>query len=262
MPKEDGLELKVGAFVVAALACLMGFVLSVSDFSFFDKGDEYSVVFNYSNGLKKGAPVRLAGVDAGHVKALAVFYDTTELRTKVKAGLWVMRGQKIPADSRVLINQLGLLGEKYVEIIPGTSGELLLLGKTMQGEDPVAMESIMAMAGSIAGKLETTLEGINRNVLTGANAEALSRSLENLADITSSIRNGDGSLGKLLADEGVYQHLSLALANIAALTDKLNRGEGTVGKFLSDPGVYRNLEELSADLKMNPWKLFYRPKGK
>ncbi|MBF0594844.1 MAG: MCE family protein [Candidatus Omnitrophica bacterium] len=262
MPKESGLELQVGAFVVVAWLCLMAFVLSVSDFSFFEKGDEYAAIFSYANGLKKGAPVRLAGVDAGHVKDLTIYYDTTELRTKVKAGLWVTRGIGVPDDSRVLINQLGLLGEKYVEIMPGSSSKFLSTGSKLHGEDPVAMESIMAMVGSIAGKLDMTLANVNQRVLTEANTKALAETLQNLAVISASVKNGEGTLGKLFTDDGVYQNLSLTMANVAALTDKLNKGEGTIGKFLTDPSVYKNLDELSCDLKANPWKLFYRPKGK
>ncbi|MBF0387620.1 MAG: MCE family protein [Candidatus Omnitrophica bacterium] len=262
MPKESGLELKVGAFVVLALVCLLGFVFAVSDFSFFEKGENYTAEFTYANGLKKGAPVRLAGVDAGHVKELLVFYNTTKLRTKVRVGLWLTRGMRIPADSKVMINQLGLLGEKYVEILPGSAQAFLPLGAELQGEDPVAMESIMAMVGSIAGKLELTLAKVNNSLLTAGNSKALAEALQNLAAITTTVRRGEGSVGKLFSDEAVYQNLSLALANIAVLTDKLNKGEGTIGKFLTDPGVYRNLDELSADLKANPWKLFYRPRGK
>lgn len=260
MPKESGLELKVGAFVLLAICCLLGFVFAVSDFSFFEKGDDYVAVFNYANGLKKGAPVRLAGVDAGHVKELGVFYDTDQLRTRVKIGMFIAQGVHLPQDSRVLINQLGLLGEKYVEIMPGAANTFLPLGAALTGEDPVSIESVMATVGSIAGKLDVTLATINQRLLTEGNAKALSETLQNLAAVTAMARNGEGSIGKLLADESVYQNLSLTLANIAALTDKLNKGEGTVGKFLTDPRVYQNLEELSADIKANPWKLFYRPK--
>ncbi len=262
MPKESSLELKVGAFVAVALICLIGFVFSVSDFSFFEKRDEYSVIFSYANGLKKGAPVRLAGVDAGNVKDLTVFYDSTELRTKVKVGLLVIRGFEIPSDSRVLINQLGLLGEKYVEILPGTTNDRLPVAASLNGSDPVAMESIMEMVGSISGQLEVTIANVNQKILTDANTKALSESLQNLAAITSAVKNGEGSMGKLLTDQSLYQNLALTLENIAVLTSTMKEGEGTIGKFLTDARVYKNLEELSADLKLNPWKLFYRPKSK
>jgi len=261
MAKESGLELKVGAFVLAAIFCLIGFVFSVSDFSFFENGDPYTVIFNYANGLKKGAPVRLAGVDAGYVKGLTIFYDPKELRTRIRVGLWLPHGVGIPSDSRLLINQLGLLGEKYVEILPGKFNIALPVGATLFGEDPVSMESIMTTVGTIAGKVELTVAGINERILSEANTSSLSGTLQNMEAITLAIRNGDGTIGKLLLDKEVYEKLALGLSNIAEFTGKLNSSEGTVGMFLKDPRVYQNLEELSADLKENPWKLFYRPKG-
>lgn len=262
MPKENGLELKVGAFVALALVCLIGFVFSISDFSFLDNGDEYSVLFSYANGLKKGAPVRLAGVDAGHVKNLVVFYDKSELRTKVKVGLWVNRGTSIPMDSTILINQLGLLGEKYVEILPGKTNIPLGLGAVTRGEDPIAMETIMAQVGSISAKIDTAIAALNQKILTEDNAKSFASTLQNISAITASVKNGDGSVGKLFADQALYQNLSATLANIAVLTNKMKNGEGSVGKLMSENGLYQNLEELSLDLKRNPWKLFYKAKEK
>lgn len=228
MPRESGLELKVGAFVLAALVALVAFVCSVSDFSFFQKGSAYSVVFHFANGLKKGAPVRLAGVDAGIVRALTVFVDPVEQKTRVRADLWLEHDMLIPVDSRVYINQLGILGEKYVEIMPGTAANFWTSATVALGDDPVPMEEILTQVGSISTKLDVTLNEINQKILTEQNAQALAESLQNFAAISTALRSGNG----------------------------------TVGQFLTDQRLYQNLEELTADLKANPWKLFYRPKKK
>ena len=228
MPKESGLELKVGAFVIAAIICLVGFIFSISDFSVFRKGDTYRVMFQFANGLKKGAPVRVAGVDAGHVREIAVAYDRVRRQADVRVDIWMQEGHSIPADSVFMINQLGLLGEKYLEIMPGTSDALLAAGASVKGEDPVPMETITRTLGSLGSKVEATLNSINGGVLTEANKASL----------------------------------AALLANTAGLTGDIRSGQGTVGKFLTDPRLFNNLEELSADLKANPWKLFYRPKGK
>ena len=228
MPKESDLEVKVGAFVLAAIVCLVGFVFSISDFSVFKKGESYQVMFQFANGLKKGAPVRVAGVDAGHIRTIGVLYDPSTHVTDVKVDAWIEHGHSIPADSKFMINQLGLLGEKYLEIMPGVSQGLLAPGATVRGEEPVPMEAITRSIGSLGPKVEEVLNSINTGILTEANKLALAQMLANTAAVTASVRNGDG----------------------------------TVGKFMMDPGVYKNLDEMSADLKANPWKLFYRPKGK
>jgi phospholipid/cholesterol/gamma-HCH transport system substrate-binding protein len=228
MPKELDLEVKVGAFVLAAIICLVGFIFSISDFSVFKKGESYQVMFQFANGLKKGAPVRVAGVDAGHIRGIKVSYDAARHLTDVNVDMWMEEGHSIPADSKFMINQLGLLGEKYLEIMPGASDALLAPGAAVRGEDPVPMETITKTLGSLGAQAEITLNSINTGILSDANKLALASMLANGAAVTTSIRNGDG----------------------------------TVGKFLTDPSVFKNLDELSADLKAHPWKLFYRPKGK
>ena len=228
MPRENNLELKVGAFVAATLICLVGFVLSISDFSIFKKGTIYTVEFHFANGLKKNAPVRLAGVDAGHIRDIRVFYDPQEQKTRVSTMIWMEDGVHVPVGSHYLINQLGILGEKYLEIMPGASNDFVKPGSVLLGDDPVPLETITNQISALGGKLEETLTGVNTGILSEANKKALAETLSNMAAVTGALR----------------------------------QGEGTIGKFLTDKSVFENLDEFTADLKANPWKLFYRPKGK
>lgn len=228
MPRESGLELKVGLFVVTAIMCLVVFIFSISDFSVFRKGLIYSVSFHFANGLKKNAPVRVAGVDAGHVRDITVAYDVFSRKTNVLIDVWLDGEMRLPDDSRFFINQLGILGEKYLEIMPGTSSVLLAPGMKVFGEDPVAMDEITKTISLAGTKLNSTLDSINSGILSQENK----------------------------------QSLAMTLANIAEISKGIKMGEGTLGKFLTDKSVYENLDELSTDLKANPWKLFYRPRGK
>jgi phospholipid/cholesterol/gamma-HCH transport system substrate-binding protein len=254
MPRETNLEFKVGVFVAVSVVCLVLFISSVSDFSFFRKGSAYTVHFYYANGLKKSAPVRLSGVDAGHVRDLKVFFDPLEQKTKVAVGVWLEEGMAIPQDSQVLINQLGILGEKYVEILPGTAADFAEPGAVLKGEDPVPMESITKKLSALGSKAEETFSGINNGILTNNNKQALEAALTHVAGATR-------QLDTEIMSEANKRSVALTLAHMAAVTGSLNSGEGTVGRFLKDPAVYQNLDEMTADLKVNPWKLFYRPKG-
>ncbi|MBF0619778.1 MAG: MCE family protein [Candidatus Omnitrophica bacterium] len=255
MPKETNLEMKVGLFVVAAVVCLVAFIFSISDFSVFKVGTPLRVVFSYANGLKKNAPVRIAGVDAGHVRDIRIFFDTKEMKTRVAVDIWLEGAPQIPGDSKYLINQLGILGEKYLEVMPGVSREFVLAGAMTFGEDPVPMESITKMLSAIGIKLQTTLDSVNSGFLTDANKAAVAKTFGNIALISEGLKNGEGTAGLFLKDKKLYE-------DMAAITGALRNGEGTVGKLLMDKSVYQNLDEMTADLKANPWKLFYRPKGK
>ena len=226
MPKESNLELKVGAFVLAAFILLTIFIFSISDFSAFQKGENLKVIFGFANGIKKAAPVRLAGVDCGLVKDISVFYDKKEAKTKVKIEIWLKNGTDIPSDSVVTINQLGLLGEKYIEIIPGASLDLIKEGSLLNGKDPIAMEKMSEMVTQLAQKVDKSVDGFNSIVNNEKNQKSFETTLEGFSQIVTGVREG----------------------------------KGTVGKLFSDETIYDDLQDLTGDLKANPWKLFYRPK--
>lgn len=224
MPKETNLELKVGAFVLIAIGCLTVAILSIGNFSFFERGQKMNVIFGYANGLKKAAPVRLAGVEAGHIKDIEILSEGGDMKVRVE--LFIEDGIHVPADSTITINQLGLLGEKYVEITPGKSQQLIQTDGRVLGIDPVPIDRITQRIDGMTAKLEKTMDGINNGLLTPQNTQSVT-------DILTGIRN---------------------------IVNEIQQGKGTLGMFLYNPNIYKNLDELSADLKNNPWKLLYRPK--
>jgi phospholipid/cholesterol/gamma-HCH transport system substrate-binding protein len=193
------LELKVGVFVFFGLIILMVFVLSIGGFKTWSSGYRVKFVFNFINGVKIGAPVRFAGLDVGQVKQIKLIPIDGE-KTRVEITGWVKKEVKIPVDSTVWVNTLGLLGEKYIEIMPGTDAKNILpAGQALSGTDPVAMHEV-------------------------------------------------GELAKKIADD------------LDALIVKIKNGEGTLGKLLTDDTIYTEVESLILDLRKHPWKLFWKGK--
>lgn len=233
MPKESKLEFKVGMFVFAAVAVLTVFILSITDSTVFERGKQIKVIFNFTNGLKKNAPVRVAGVDQGVVKGINLFFDRGDSKTKVEVEIWVKKDTKIPMDSIFIINQLGLLGEKYIEVVPGVdTKQFLENGQMLVGKDPIPQELISERVMEVATKIDKTFSGVSRIINDTGNQDSVKEALTNLSSIT-------GSVDAILVD--------------------MRSGKGTVGRFIYDDGLYDNLEGLSADLRANPWKLLYRP---
>ena len=130
---------------------------------------------------------------------------------------------KIPVDSQVWVNTLGILGEKYIEIMPGKDFVNVVPDNgTMVGNDPFAMQEFGEMAKSLVTKLDATLTGIN-----------------GVADSVKTLT--------LNLDDGVT---------------RIKNGEGTVGKLMYRDELYNELEDLVGDVKRNPWKLFWKGKEK
>lgn len=268
MPKESNLELKVGAFVIVGVILLTGFVFSVGGASFMKEGKTVKVVFEFANGLKKNAPVRIAGVDKGIVKEIDLFFDFKDRKTKADISLLVDSKTKIPSDSVVMINQLGLMGEKYVEIIPGVDTELFYEeGEVIVGKDPVPQELLAERVMEVANKLEESILGVNKVIGDGERMESIGATIDNLDDMTTkldqmmaSLQKGEGTIGKLLNDDKLYYNLEGLTADLSDILHNLKEGRGTIGKLMYDDRIYNNLQELSTDLKENPWKLLHHSK--
>ena len=235
MPKESNLEFKVGLFVLMALVGLAFFIFSISDSSVLENGKTVHVIFEFTNGLKKNSPVRIAGVEEGLVQDVRLFFNRSDSKTKAEVLVRVKNDVQLPADSIVTVNQLGLLGEQYIEIIPGIStSDFIKDGDTIMGKDPIAQSAISERIWKVAEKVESTVGGVDKMVNDPDNVQAVKKTFENLKTLT-------GEINSIVMD--------------------MHAGQGTMGHLLYDSHLYENLEGLTADLKANPWKLLYKPKN-
>ena len=148
MDSAKTFELKVGIFIMIGIAILFFIVFSVGEINFSKTGYKIKVLFSFANGIGGTAPVRLAGVGIGQVQGIKIMRDEKTNTTKAELTVWINDNTKIENDAVVTINTLGLLGEKYLEIFPGTPGKPSLKNNdTDSGKDPVPMEKIHGRPG-------------------------------------------------------------------------------------------------------------------
>jgi len=205
MTGKLNLELKVGIFAFIALTILALAVFSISEVYIFQPGYRIKVNFGFASGLNVGAIVRVAGIEAGEVKDIELSYDRNKGQAKVTLLVWLKQGVKVPRDSSAYVNMLGLIGENYLEIIPGHDYEHLLKeGEALAGRDPLSTETLMEVAHKVAGDLDDVLISINR-VLDAETEQALKEAILNIRD---------------------------ASENIKVITGRLERGEGKLGAWL------------------------------
>jgi phospholipid/cholesterol/gamma-HCH transport system substrate-binding protein len=217
---KSSVEFKVGIFVFIGLVILTMLVMLIGDIKNMLAAYRLDIVFSFVNGVKIGAPVRYAGVDIGQVNDLKVIGEGPGSKVAVKT--LIRRGVKIPVDSQVWINTLGILGEKYIEIMPGKSSQVFQAGTTLAGNDPVSMQEFGELAKSVVTKLDQGLSDF-RTLAISLNSLTL-----NLDDALGHIKRGEGSLGKL-----IYQD-----------------------------DIYNELDALVGDIRKHPWKLFWKGRDK
>lgn len=236
-------EIKVGLFVFVAFILLTVIIFSISDFYTMEPKYNLRIQFSFANGVQVGAPVRLVGVNVGEVRSIRVYRDETRQRMQAEVGIRLNQEARLEEDSTAYINTLGLIGEKYVEIVPGTPGARIVAGgEILKGKDSIPTEMLMESGFRVVQQLEKTIAAVNAVVGDEATQAALKETVAHSAEAS--------------------ERLSQVLGQANSLLATVREGEGTVGKLLTKDDLYKDLQALMADLKAHPWKLLYRPKGK
>jgi len=134
------LELTVGLFLIAGIVCLGYLSIRLGRMELLGtEGYEIYGVFSNTGGLKNGSTVAIAGVQVGRVKEISL----QDYQAKVVMSLPFQ--VKVQEDSIAAIKTRGLIGEKYVEITPGASEEVLGAGKRIrETQPPVDFEQIIS----------------------------------------------------------------------------------------------------------------------
>lgn len=157
-------ETKVGLLVVGAVALVVIFASMMGLISPFSNTNEINVVYNYAGGIDEGSPVRVMGINVGKVRKIVFDPEyKTPAGEEVKLRLVVMVDKKawksIRKDSKFFINMAGVIGEKFLEISPGSTGEAELSpGDTVRGEDPPRIDQLISQGYGLAGKMIELVE--------------------------------------------------------------------------------------------------------
>lgn len=202
MDPKSKFELKVGIFVFVGLIVFTYIVFSIGDFYVFRPGYRVKVRFGFVDGIQASAPIRYAGVDVGKLENIKFYYSVEKKKTEVELTGWLKKEVRVEKDAQAYVNTLGVVGEKYLEILPGTKeAGFLEDGGVITGNDSVPMEKITQRAYQIA--------------------EDLKAALESLKVIMADVKEGKGTVGKFLTDDAVYKNLEEFTADIKAHPWKL-----------------------------------------
>ncbi|KJU87153.1 ABC transporter substrate-binding protein [Candidatus Magnetobacterium bavaricum] len=140
--KRFDVEIAVGIFVMLGFLSLTYLSLKLGSLNIFSE-EGYAVIaeFNKTGGLKKGAPIEIAGVEIGKVNDVSLDKDTYQARVT----MFIKPAIKLQEDAIASIKTKGLLGEKYIQISPGGSPTLLSGGgKLRETESAVDIEELIS----------------------------------------------------------------------------------------------------------------------
>jgi phospholipid/cholesterol/gamma-HCH transport system substrate-binding protein len=269
-------EAKVGLFVLVGLIILgyMSFQVGKQTLGL-KRGYTLDVAFENAAGLDKDASVQIAGVEVGRVESISLKEGKALVRLRITPGV------KLEHDAIAAVKTHGILGEKYVEIYPGTRGAAFLgpgeqISRTERQTD---IDRMLNQLSLIADDVRGVTSSLNR-VLAGKDGEeAISKILTNTRDLTRNLNNVvvsnqealraaientrqlTGNLNRVVTqnDEKVGQvmdslkaaskEMEKSFASLTEISDGINRGEGTLGKLVKDSATADKLNKTLASLQ-------------
>lgn len=140
--KKYALETYVGIFVLIGLICVGYLTVKLGKFEVLG-GDYYSLKARFSSvsGLKPGSSVEMAGVQIGTVDKIWIH---TELQV-AEVELKIRKDIVLSEDTIASIKTNGLIGDKYVRMMPGGSDEVLGDGdRIMETESAIDLEELIS----------------------------------------------------------------------------------------------------------------------
>jgi phospholipid/cholesterol/gamma-HCH transport system substrate-binding protein len=258
-------QLKVGTTVVVASVTLAVLLFLMSGTAgLFTKRITVKSYFDNAEGLRKGAPVRLSGVDIGNVSDISIVKDKplTPVQVEMKVStryIYAMR-----RDSVTSLDTAGVLGETYLDIDSSQAvGPPLQDGDTLPTQVHPDFNEVVRASQSTLQNMDALLKRADRILAFAESGKGslgkliydptlynrFSATVGDFQKIVDQVASGQGSLGSLISRNDAYDKFIATLDKMNGVIDDMQQGKGTAGKFLKDPSLYNNANDTISNLK-------------
>lgn len=273
------LEIRVGVAVFVASLILIVGLMWFQGFKVGHGNYQIHAVFPMVGGIGPGDKVNLNGVEMGSVKRVHL-RDRDVLLT-----MDISRRARIPDDSRIVLQTVGIMGERIITVLLGSSDTFLEPGATMQGAYEPGITEALAFLGTIMDDLTQLTKDMQQIAATLTQGNKLKGMVENLAEVSArlralverdapdlesgvkSFRRSAETMDRLLArNEGNIDTLMTSFADasrdfpelvarmravtdaLAEITNSLQKSDNTLGALMSDRVLLDKLEKAVQDL--------------
>lgn len=248
-------EAKVGILVLAGIVLLFFMSFRISRLERV-RGEVYTALFPSVSGLVVNADIEVAGVPVGKVEKIGL--------ERGKAKVWMRIGRvELHQDAEAIIKTHGVLGDKYIEIKPGSPEAPLLpaggtIGKVKSAPDMDQLFSSLESAVQGIGDLGQSLREL---IGEEDGKKAIRELIVNLRDASTGLKELIGEnrerVNNIIANledfsqglKPLSQRAERTLANLEEISARVKGGEGTLGKLLTDDTLYYDAKEALASFR-------------
>lgn len=274
--RSFSVEAKVGTFFVVGVALLAFMTMKLGAFKYGQNYEqELYALFNSAEGIIEGVPVKIAGVEVGEVR------DISLENGKAKVTLALSSNMQFSGDTSAVIRTKGVLGDKYVELLPGSPGvpplksggyihytmspanidtllqQLSVIGKDLQGITGSFSRVLAGQEGeqtirSIVENLRGAVESINRVISN--NETRINETFTNINSFSKDLKMISSSNQQALNEitENIRKastELQFAINSFNEIGKKINNGEGSLGMLINDDKTIKAVNETLENLK-------------
>lgn len=234
---------KVGAFTIGGLMMLSSAVFTLGNFNF-NSDDDLVFFANFKQvlGLSPQAEVKLNGISIGKVDDLFASGGSVTVVMRVKPDT------KIPVDSKVTITSVGVMGERFINIIPGTDkGEYIKSGDYLFGVEEAGMNAMFENLNKVMGKVEDLLGAVQNIIGDDKFQKSVSEMSDNMMQATQHI-NGMTEVVERIAinNEG---NVNQMVEQMNGVLDSMNRSMSTVEHMVNNIDKFAGDPQTANDLK-------------
>lgn len=250
-----GNNFKAGIFVLFALAIMIYMILRVSQGGLFFSST-YPIYLEVASaaGLAQNTPVQIAGVDIGLVDGI-----TLTSSNKARLRLAIRNDVVISRSSRGYIKTTGILGDAFIEIVPGD-----ISSPPMKKDDVMTDVTTFGDINSLTGQMSLIAEDVKaitgqmRKLMAGDDS-SFDRTMRNIEKITNTLANvstkNEGNIDAIIANLKILsQNLNAMVAqnmgnvngtlnNIDDITGTIAAGKGTIGKLVKDEETINKIND-------------------
>ncbi len=268
MPSQKQLkwsQLRVGITVIVA-SLTLGFLLFLMSGTagILTPRITLKCYFDNAEGLRIGAPVRLAGVDIGNVTRIGIVRDKPLTPVEITMKVSTKYDYNMRRDSMISLETAGVLGETYIDIDssqavggPVQDGDTLPtqvhpdFNQVVRASQSTLqnMDALLKRADRILAFAESGKGSLGKLIYDPTLYNRFSATVADFQKIVSQVGNGEGSLGRLISRNDAYDKFIATLDKMNGVIDDMQQGKGTAGKFLKDPALYNNANDTIANLK-------------
>jgi phospholipid/cholesterol/gamma-HCH transport system substrate-binding protein len=257
-------EIRVG--IIVGISFFLG-VLAIMTYGkvneLFSKQVPLTLLFKNVRGLTVGSPVRISGITSGFVKSVHFVQYQNERYVQVIIRITKKRLFELSSETTATIRTQGLMGIKYIELVPGDlSKGPLNIGLPITGQDTRTLETVLGSGNDLVKSLNHVSNSLDFLLLQAQEGKGtlgrmltrpdlydnLNETTKNLRDLVRSMDSGKGPLPQMLHSPEMTEKLNTTLKNLNDLLESLNDPRGTLGMIAHDPKAAHDLSTSLEDL--------------